>query len=80
MPLYPDLSWWERGRCVFVGDVKYERTGAGGGRSPDLYQLLAYATAAGLPGGLLIYAAGEATPVAHRVVHAARSRAGSRPA
>jgi 5-methylcytosine-specific restriction enzyme subunit McrC len=57
LPLEPDLSWWEHGRCVFVGDVKYKRTTHGD--QADLYQLLAYAAAANLPGGLLIYAAGE---------------------
>ena len=55
--LEPDLSWWESGRCGFVGDVKYKRTAHG--EHADLYQLLAYATAANLPGGLLVYAAGE---------------------
>ena len=34
---------------------------------PDLYQLLAYAVATGLPGGLLVYAAGEAGPATHTV-------------
>ena len=55
--LYPDLSWWEDERCVFVGDAKYKRIPKDA-RVPnaDLYQMLAYATALGLPGGLLIYA------------------------
>ena len=55
--LYPDLSWWEDGRCVFVGDAKYKRIPKDE-RVPnaDLYQMLAYATALDLPGGLLIYA------------------------
>jgi hypothetical protein len=34
---------------------------------PDLYQLLAYTVATGLPTGLLIYAADEATPTEHEV-------------
>ena len=38
----------------------------------DLYQLLAYATALALPGGLLIYAQGEAEPAAYRVRHAGK--------
>jgi hypothetical protein len=33
----------------------------------DVYQLLAYTIATALPGGLLIYAADEATPVEHEV-------------
>ncbi|HEX2036594.1 MAG TPA: restriction endonuclease [Chloroflexota bacterium] len=66
--LKPDLSWWEGDRCTFVGDVKYKRTRAPGVEHPDLYQLLAYTVATGLPGGLLIYAAGEGEPVSHQIV------------
>jgi 5-methylcytosine-specific restriction enzyme subunit McrC len=51
--------------------VKYKRAVAGV-EHPDLYQLLAYVTAADLPGGLLIYAAGEAEPGSHVVVHAGK--------
>lgn len=54
-------------------------TGRGGNRAPgflmdmaDLYQLLAYATALDLPGGLLVYAQGEAEPAAHRIRHAGK--------
>ncbi len=68
--LKPDLSWWEGARCVFVGDVKYKNLD--GDRSvpnADLYQLLAYATALDLPGGLLIYAQGEADAGNYRVRH-----------
>jgi 5-methylcytosine-specific restriction enzyme subunit McrC len=67
--LQPDISWWEGERCRFVGDVKYKRVRADGVLHPDLYQLLAYTIAADLPGGLLIYAAGEAEPVIHEIVH-----------
>ena len=66
--LEPDLSWWEGGECLFVGDVKYKRIRVSGVKHPDLYQLLAYTVAAGLDGGLLIYAAGEGEPVTHQVV------------
>jgi 5-methylcytosine-specific restriction enzyme subunit McrC len=66
--LEPDLSWWDGGRCLFVGDVKYKRIRVHGVKHPDLYQLLAYTVAAGLDGGLLIYAAGEGEPVVHEVV------------
>lgn len=71
--LEPDLVWREGGRCVFVGDAKYKRIpnrerGERDDRAPnaerasnaDLYQILAYATALDLPGGMLIYAEGEA--------------------
>lgn len=58
--LKPDLSWWEGGRCVFIGDVKYKRaTGTVYAKHPDLYQLLAYTEATGLGAGMLVYAAGE---------------------
>ena len=49
----PDLSWWQSGQCLFVGDVKYKRLEAGGIKHPDLYQLLSYAIAADLPRALL---------------------------
>ena len=57
--LKPDLTWWEGGVCRFVGDVKYKNA-EGGIPNADLYQTLAYAAALGLPGGMLIYAKGEA--------------------
>lgn len=63
--LLPDLSWWQRGHCRFVGDVKYKRINAQGIKHPDLYQLLAYTVAANLENGLLIYAAGEGEPARH---------------
>jgi 5-methylcytosine-specific restriction enzyme subunit McrC len=70
LPLRPDLSWWHGRTCLFVGDVKYKWTA--GGEHADLYQLLAYVTAAHLPGGLLVYAGGDAEPVSYDVVHAGR--------
>lgn len=63
--LEPDLSWWQGGRCHFVGDCKYKRVNVAGIKHPDLYQLLAYATASGLDDGLLIYAQGEAETRTH---------------
>jgi len=57
--LEPDISWWDGQACTFVGDVKYKRITAEGVKHPDIYQLLAYATAANLPTGLLVYAAGR---------------------
>jgi 5-methylcytosine-specific restriction enzyme subunit McrC len=70
--LEPDLTWWVDGRCVFVGDAKYKRIGVKGIKHPDLYQLLAYTTALGLPEGLLVYAAGEADRIEHVVRHAGK--------
>ena len=68
--LEPDLSWWHHGKCTFVGDIKYKNL-AGHAPGPDLYQLLAYATAFDLSGGLLIYA-GTSRPTAHLVRHAGK--------
>ena len=65
----PDLSWWEGGRCVFVGDAKYKKTVSQRVPNADLYQLLAYTTALDLPSGLLIYAKGEEDPTTHTVRH-----------
>jgi 5-methylcytosine-specific restriction enzyme subunit McrC len=65
--LRPDLSWWQDSKCMFVGDVKYKRINVPGIKHADLYQLLAYTIAAELPGGLLIYAAGEGEPAVHEV-------------
>lgn len=68
--LEPDLSWWEPdGSVSFVGDLKYKRTEIDEVKHPDVYQLLAYTVAADLPGGLLVYAAGEVDPTIHEVVH-----------
>ena len=53
---------------MFVADAKY-KAAEGGSRNADLYQLLAYATALDLPGGILIYAKGEADPITHQVRH-----------
>jgi 5-methylcytosine-specific restriction enzyme subunit McrC len=66
--LKPHLSWWRDDRCVFVGDVKYKRVSAAGIKHPDLYQLLAYTVATGLPSGLLVYAESEGDPARHEVV------------
>ena len=64
---HDDLSY------VFVGDAKYKRVVNEQVPNADLYQLLAYATALGLPGGMLIYAKGEAEPVVHEVRNSAKS-------
>ncbi len=58
VPLEPDLSWWEHGACVFVGDCKYKKT-TGSVPNADVYQMLAYLTALHLREGMLVYAAGE---------------------
>ena len=58
--LRPDLTWWLGDECVFVGDAKYKNVTGERVPNADLYQLLAYVTALDLPGGLLVYAKGEA--------------------
>ena len=70
--LRPDISWWDGRTCTFVGDAKYKNLT--GRRVPvgDLYQLLAYATALDLPGGLLIYAEGEADAGTFDVVNSGK--------
>ena len=65
----PDLSWYPSGsQCpCFVGDAKYKKLDEesftnqrrNNFRHADIYQMLAYCTAAGLRSGLLIYAAEE---------------------
>ena len=72
IPLMPDFSWWEAGTCTFVGDAKYKRIADARVPNADLYQLLAYATALDLPGGLLVYAQGEAERKTYRVRHAGK--------
>lgn len=67
--LEPDFSWWDGNKCRFVGDAKYKRSLNQRVPNADLYQLLAYATALDLPGGMLIYAHGEAEPAVHQVRH-----------
>ena len=53
--------------CLFVGDAKYKGIENESVPNADLYQLLAYVTALDLPGGLLIYAQGEAETATYSV-------------
>ena len=75
----PELSWWPPGSAgtgslpCFVGDAKYKKLELQGFRHADIYQMLAYCTAAGLPSGLLIYAAGEDEPTTYRINHAGKT-------
>lgn len=72
MHLRPDLTWWQGASCMFVGDAKYKNITGEKVPAADLYQLLAYVTALDLPGGLLVYAHGEATPRDYVVRHSAK--------
>ena len=69
----PDLSWWEGSQPLFVGDAKYKKLEPQGFRHADIYQMLAYCTAADLPSGLLVYAAGEDEPNSYRIKHAGKT-------
>ncbi len=71
--LEPDLSWWTGGRCRFVGDAKYKRLDSDAFRHPDVYQMLAYCTASGMPSGMLVYAEGEAEPGVYRIRNAGKT-------
>lgn len=66
--LNPDLGVRINGAWTFVGDVKYKRD-EGAGKNADLYQLLAYATAAKLGSSTLIYAHGPGSLRSHHVRH-----------
>lgn len=69
----PDLVFRAEDRDVYVADIKYKLTDTGRGRTPDYYQLLAYATALALPEGVLIYCqADTAPPRAITVRHAGK--------
>ena len=70
--LKPDLSWWDGETCMFVGDAKYKKIVHSSVPNADLYQILAYATALDVPGGLLIYAKGEADAATYVVRHAGK--------
>ena len=70
--LEPDLTWWDGPTCTFVGDAKYKNVTGEHVPNADLYQLLAYTTALDLPGGLLVYARGEAAERTYRVRNAGK--------
>lgn len=73
--LKPDISRWNGSKCIAIGDVKYKRSTSDGVNHPDLYQLLAYATATNLKTASVIYAASmdeseELLLGAHKVLYA----------
>ena len=71
--LKPDLVWREGRSCRFVGDAKYKRLAPAGFEHADVYQMLAYCTAAGLPSGLLVYAAGESEAGSYKIRNAGKT-------
>jgi 5-methylcytosine-specific restriction enzyme subunit McrC len=74
IPLKPDLCVVEDGRIRWIGDAKYKRLPSGMYANADIYQLLAYCIASGLPGGTLIYAADEGIGSAEHVAAAGGQR------
>lgn len=70
VPIRPDIVWQRQRRDAAVVDAKYKAEAPAGYPNADLYQLLAYCTALGLPRGYLVYAAGSPEPAAHTVRNA----------
>ncbi|MFG3349325.1 McrC family protein [Streptomyces sp. NPDC048018] len=69
--LRPDFVWYgETDTPAIVADAKYKTRRKRGFPNEDLYQLLAYCTALGLPEGHLVYAKGNAPHTSHHVRHA----------
>ncbi|KPC60661.1 McrC family protein [Streptomyces chattanoogensis] len=67
----PDfVLYGARGGPQAVVDAKYKAEKRAGFPDADLYQMLAYCTALGLPEGHLVYAKGNAPHTAHRIRHA----------
>lgn len=68
----PDLVWFDQvGQPLAVVDAKYKAERPDGFPDADLYQMLAYCTALGLPVGHLVYAKGNETGRTHEVAGAA---------
>ncbi|MGQ4485900.1 McrC family protein [Streptomyces sp. SAS_281] len=64
----PDFVWYgDGGAPLAVADAKYKAEKPEGYPGADLYQMLAYCTALGLPEGHLVYAEGSAPHAEHRV-------------
>lgn len=68
----PDLTWVLGADPVFVADAKYKALRTPDGRNPDIYQLLAYVVALGLPAGMLIHATGDGESGEHEVTDLGR--------
>lgn len=66
----PDLVWVRGGRPAAVLDAKYKTLTLSKHPRGDVYQMLSYCTALGLPAGHLVYAAGDAEQVQHVVRYA----------
>ncbi len=65
----PDITWWRHGACLSVVDAKYKKTSGASPPNPDLYQMLAYCTALGIPEGHLVYATDHAPRREYRIAN-----------
>ena len=70
VPMRPDIVWLDGSRALAVADAKYKAEKPAGFPQADLYQMLAYCTALGLPRGHLIYARGNELPAKYEVLNA----------
>ncbi|MGS2641173.1 McrC family protein [Streptosporangium sp. LJ11] len=69
--MIPDFVWYaDDNKPLAVADAKYKAEKPEGFPDADLYQMLAYCTALGLPEGHLVYAKGNAPHASHRVRNA----------
>ncbi|GAB3360198.1 McrC family protein [Amycolatopsis echigonensis] len=69
--IIPDfVHYADDGTPLAVADAKYKAEKPEGFPDADLYQMLAYCTALGLPAGHLVYAKGAAEQASHQVKHA----------
>jgi len=66
VPIRPDLTWWTGWDCRAVADVKY-KLASGSTPNADIYQMLAYCLALGVPHGYLICAAADEKPRSHAI-------------
>ena len=74
IPLRPDLCLIAGGGLAWVGDAKYKRLSPAGYQNADVYQMLAYLIATGLPSVTLTYAADAGlTSTSHEIEDAART-------
>lgn len=66
----PDLVWHVHGQYAGVLDAKYKLIKQARYPHGDIYQMLAYCAALGLPAGHLVYASGDIENAQHVVRHA----------
>jgi 5-methylcytosine-specific restriction enzyme subunit McrC len=56
LSIKPDLTWWDRSRCLAVADAKYKALKPSSMPNADMYQMLTYCTVLNIHRGYLIYA------------------------